>query len=225
MPPPLAGAAAPAGRDHVVHVVDRGWHTGLVIDRAALIPGGRLPEAAAFPDARRLEFGWGDRDFYMTPEETLWMTLKAALAPTPAVMHVAPVRAPADASADAVRLVLSEREHRRLVRAVSASFDRSGAGRAQPLGPGLGPGSRFYAAKGRFHILNTCNTWTARVLEAAGLSIAPQGVVTASTLMRRLREAKLRRPPASPPPAPAQPAGGAGGGGSATATAPADAGH
>ena len=52
--------------------------------------------------------------------------------------------------------------------------------------PGEGAG-RFYAAQGRFHLGNTCNTWTARMLRAAGVDIDPGGVVTAGDLMGRLR--------------------------------------
>jgi uncharacterized protein DUF2459 len=37
-----------------------------------------------------------------------------------------------------------------------------------PLGPGLYGDSRFYPAHGQFHLFNTCNTWAARALQAAG---------------------------------------------------------
>lgn len=196
-PSPPAEDAAPASRPHEVHVVSHGWHTGLVIGRAALADSGRLPETADFPRARLLEFGWGDRAYYMAPEKTAGMTLAAALRPTPSVMHVAAVGspAPAEASGRAIRLRLSERSLRRLIEALSASFDRPAAGAAAaPIARGLGADSRFYPARGRFHLLNNCNAWTARMLAAAGLEVSPEGVVTAGTLMRRVRAAKARAP-------------------------------
>ena len=50
---------------------------------------GLLPEAQDFPDAVYLEFGWGDRRYYPATDVTVGMTLKAALVPTDAIMHIA----------------------------------------------------------------------------------------------------------------------------------------
>jgi uncharacterized protein (TIGR02117 family) len=192
-PPPSATPAAverEAPR-HVVHVISHGWHTGIVINRASLAESGLMPEVADFPEARYLEFGWGDRDFYMSADETLWITVKAALVPSSPVMHVAAVARvePQGRSRDAIGLTLSGRSFRQLVRAISASLDRPADGAAEPIAPGLGRDSRFYPARGRFHLLNTCNTWTATMLYAAGLPVSPKGVITAGTLMRRVRHA------------------------------------
>lgn len=190
-PPPDVSVASPAAQAHAAHVVSNGWHTGIVIDRASLDASGLLPEAADFPDAPFLEFGWGDRDFYMAVDETLWVTLKAALIPTSAVMHVAALERPPEPSASAtvVRLSFSEPSLQRLIGAVSASFDRPEGGAAMPIGRGRQGESWFYPAMGRFHLLDNCNTWTARVLSEAGVRISPAGVVTAQTLMRRVQEA------------------------------------
>lgn len=190
-PPPDVPVASPAAQAHAAHVVSNGWHTGIVIDRASLAASGLPPEAVDFPDAPFLEFGWGDRDFYMAVDETLWITLKAALVPTPAVMHVAALERPPEPSASVtvVRLSFSEPALQRLIGAVSASFDRSEGGAAMPIGPGRYGDGRFYPATGRFHLLDNCNTWTARVLSEAGVPISPAGVVTARTLMHRVQKA------------------------------------
>ena len=52
--------------------------SGIVIARATL-PTGAVPEAADFPDAPYLEFGWGDAEYYPAPRPTLGMALRAAL--------------------------------------------------------------------------------------------------------------------------------------------------
>ncbi|MDP6343627.1 MAG: DUF2459 domain-containing protein, partial [Alphaproteobacteria bacterium] len=49
------------------------------------------------------------------------------------------------------------------------------------------PGSRFYEGAGEYHLLNTCNTWTARALRQAGLAVDPGNAVTADDLMAQLR--------------------------------------
>jgi hypothetical protein len=56
----------------------------------------------------------------------------------------------------------------------------------------LSPDARFYAARGTFHFLNNCNTWVATILAAGGIDIDPDGIVTASHLMRRARAAAQR---------------------------------
>ena len=187
--PPLPGADGP--RTHPVRVASNGWHTAIIVPAPALAATGLLPEAGDFPGAAHLEFGWGDRVYYPAKDKTLGMTLAAALAPTPAVMHMAGLRAAPEgggAGREVVTLALTEAGFRRLAEALDATFERpAGAERAAPISRGLYPGSRFYHARGTFHLLNTCNTWTARMLSAGGVSVSPAGVVTADGLMVRLR--------------------------------------
>ena len=132
------------------------------------------------------------------------MTLSAALVPTPAVMHMAGLAAaPRDGSSsrEVVAVPLTEAGFLNLVEALAAEFERPAAGRAVSVSRGLYPGSRFYNARGEFHLFNTCNTWTARMLRAAGVAVSPSGIVTADGLMARLgaaleRVRLLRRPAA-----------------------------
>ncbi len=192
--PPLPPADA-GPRSDAVRVVRSGGHTAIVISRAEVIATGVLPEADDFPDAAFLEFGWGDRVYYPAAEPTFGMTLDAAFWPTPAVMHlVGRARAPeltyADVeTADVEVLAMTQGGLRRMLRAIAGEFVRPEGGRAEPVSRGLFEGSYFYDAQGRFHLFNTCNTWTARMLRAGGVNLSPSGVVTADDLMTRLRAA------------------------------------
>ena len=188
-PPPAVDEGPPI---HRVRVASNGWHTAVIVPAPALVATGLLPEAADFPGAAFLEFGWGDRVYYPAQEKTLGMTLAAALVPTPAVMHMAGLAAaPRDdgAGREVVSVALTEAGFQRLARALAAAFERPAGGRAAPVSRGLYPGSRFYHARGAFHLFNTCNTWTARMLHAGGVGLSPSGIVTADGLMARLREA------------------------------------
>ena len=179
-------------RTHRIQVASNGWHTAVVVPAPALTATGMLPEAADFPGAAFLEFGWGDRVYYPAKEKTVGMTLAAALAPTPAVMHMAGLAATPRAggsSREVVTVGLTETGFLSLIEALAAEFERPAEGRASSVARGLYPGSRFYNARGSFHLFNTCNTWTARMLHAAGVAISPSGIVTADGLMTRLREA------------------------------------
>src|SRR3989304_4659198 len=65
-----------------IFLVPQGGHTGIAV-RHADIPAALLPEKRDFPDADFLEFGWGDRDFYMAETAGPWLAVKAALFPPP----------------------------------------------------------------------------------------------------------------------------------------------
>lgn len=173
----------------VIFVTSNGWHSSIIVAKADLPPD-RLPETADFPEARFLEFGWGDAVYYPAKQVTLGKTLRAALVPTPAVVHVAGLRAEPARSfpkAEVVSLPIDDENFGRLVHFVDASFERSGAARAAATGPGLYATSRFYPAKGRFHLFNTCNTWTARALAAAGFDVSTSGTSRAEALMQQVR--------------------------------------
>ena len=188
--PPLSRDDGP--RTRPIQVASNGWHTAIVVPAPALAATGLLPETADFPDAAFLEFGWGDRVYYPAKEKTLGMTLAAALTPTPAVMHMAGLAAaPKDPGTgrEVVPVALTEAGFLNLVEALAAGFERPGGGRAEAISRGLYVDSRFYNAAGDFHLFNTCNTWTARMLRAGGVALSPSGIVTADGLTARLRAA------------------------------------
>ena len=189
--PPLAPPASQTylGAKTVIFVTSNGWHSGIIVAKADLPPD-RLPETADFPEARFLEFGWGDAVFYPAKQVTLGKTLRAALVPTPAVVHVVGLRAEPARSfpkAEVVSLPIDDENFGRLIDFVNASFQRAGATRATATGPGLYATSRFYPAKGSFHLFNTCNTWTARALSAAGFNVSASGTSRAEALMQQVR--------------------------------------
>lgn len=192
-------AAAPAwAAERSVRAVNIGWHVGLAFAVEDLDPAA-FPEVADFPDARWIEVGWGDAEFYRNPDPGLGAMLDAAFASKAAVLHL--VAMPAEPArylpgAEVVTIRLDDSRFERLVAHVAGQVDRGGQPRAEALGPGLYPVSRFYPAFGRFSLDRTCNTWTAQALAAAGVAVDPGGVVRASTLMSRigkLPEASERR--------------------------------
>lgn len=188
--------AAPAARaETTIYVTSNGWHSGIVIARADLPPG-LIPETADFPAATHYEFGWGNRDYYTTPRKTLGLTIGAAL-PGDAVVHLAAYAAPPRAYAghEVVTLRVSDDGFRRLAAYLHAAFARGGAPRGRAIAPGLVPMSGFYPATGTFHLFNTCNTWTAAGLAAAGVPVRVSGVQQAEELMSQVRAlARAARP-------------------------------
>ena len=176
----VAVAAATRGRAAEppaasIFVVTHHWHTGIVV-RTADVPPGRWPDAEAFAGAEFVEVGWGDRDFWMAPRETIGLALKAALLSEASVLRVLWFDGPVERSlpaSDVVELSVSRAGLAALVDFVAESYARTPAGRPIDLGPGPLPGSRFYLATGRYHLLNTSNRWTAQALIRAGLPVRP----------------------------------------------------
>ena len=70
-----------------------------------------------------------------------------------------------------------------LVQYIHDAHARTEHTQVKPLAAGLYGDSRFYPARGHFHLFNTCNVWTARALQAAGLPMQPRLAVTASALI------------------------------------------
>jgi uncharacterized protein (TIGR02117 family) len=179
--------------DKVFFVASNGWHSGIIVAKADL-PSDRIPETKNFPDALFLEFGWGDADYFPAKKPTIGMTLRAAFVPTPSVMHVVGLQAdPARAypNAEILSLPLNKANFNRLIDFIHASFERPEEGRATNGRPGLYATSRFFPARGRFHLLNTCNSWTARALMSAGFDMDLQGTARAEEVMRQVRALAL----------------------------------
>lgn len=184
-------APRPSGEGHpavAIYLVAHEGHTGIVVPRAA-IPAGLWPESRDFPRADYMEVGWGDRDYYQGRDQGLWGTLRAALSPTPSVLHVVGVRGPVARyfpASEVVELKLSRDGFERLIRYIHAAHERTGASAAASLGPGLYGNSRFYPAWESFHLFRTCNVWTARALRVAGLPVDDS--ITRDGLMSQARE-------------------------------------
>lgn len=154
----------------------------------AHIPAGLWPESGDFPYAEYLEVGWGNRDYYYGRNQGLSGTLNAML-PSPSVLHVAGFSGPpADhfRASEIVELAVPADGFERLIRYIHDAHERVDALPVAALGPGLYGDSRFYPARESFHLLRTCNVWTARALRAAGLPIRDS--ITMDGLLFEVRE-------------------------------------
>jgi uncharacterized protein (TIGR02117 family) len=169
-------------------------HSGLIV-RADDVPDDAWPARADFPHARYLEVGWGDRAYYTSAEAGVLLGLRALLVPTDSAVHVvaiagAPERVFPDA--EILELRVSREGLQRAIEFVRQTHQFDVAGQPIVLGPGLVPGtSRFYASERRFHLFETCNTWVARALMAAGLPLQPSRAITAGGLARQVRPIAL----------------------------------
>ena len=198
----------PSPATHSVHVVNHGWHTGLVL-RAGDVSAAAWPVKADLPEATYFEVGWGDRAYYRAADPGAWLALKAVAWPTPGVLHVVAVETTLErflastGISEAIEIGVSPAGLQRLLEHLRNSHELDAAGRPITLGPGLYGHSRFYASHERFHLLKTCNVWVATALQAAGVPVTPALAITAGQLMAQLRP--LARVPENRPPGTAPP--------------------
>jgi uncharacterized protein (TIGR02117 family) len=172
-----------------IFVVSHGWHSGIVI-RKADIAENALPEVRHFPDADYLEVGWGDWDYYQAPDPGLGLALKAAFWPSRSVLRVAGFKEAVESyfrGSEIVEIGLSDEAFQRLIQFISDTFSRPDPTVSVEARPGVAPDSRFYAAKGKFHIFRNCNTWVAEALQFAGLPITPGYAFTAGNLISQVK--------------------------------------
>lgn len=173
------------GPSETLALVNHGWHSGLVIPRAALTGAGAGPAlrsiATRFGAYGGIEFGWGEARFYRaTPtlaEFDLRLALEALFTPggREGVVQVVGLSQTTRASfpySDVVPVRVSPAGLERLLARLEASF-RLVDGQPVAGGPGLYGPSLFYDGAGRFSYANVCNQWAARLLNAAGLPITP----------------------------------------------------
>ncbi len=175
-----------------IFLVPQNGHSGIAVRRAD-IPAPLVPEKRDFPAADYLEVGWGERDFYMAQTAGPWLSFKAAFFPNRSVLHVAGIRGDLAASfrrSDIVEIRLSRPALDGLLRYVDQAFARDGRAAAEALGPGHYGDSRFYPGRETFHLLRTCNVWTAGALRAAGLPV--RDAILLDGLMAQVRPLRAR---------------------------------
>lgn len=186
-------------RSNPLFVVSHGWHTGLIIPASYLNQS--IPDLKArFGDAAYYEIGWGDKGFYQSQEITTGLTLQAMFWSEGAILHVVAVPdSPSQyfGQSEVVGTCLTNKQISSLATFVANSFAHDARGQVVRLKQGIYGNSQFYDGEGRYYLLNTCNKWTAKGLQSAGVDISPSLSLTSASVMSVIR--KLRQQCTVPP--------------------------
>lgn len=174
---PGRGAMDPSAKTHMILLVKGPIHYDLLLPlnaetRARFAPLGARDIQIDHPDARWLVVGYGALEFYtQTPtyrelalpalwqgvigdEAVLRFDIVGTLAPG------LPVRA----------AHLTESQYEALLNSIYGSLALDPGGQPDRItAAGYSVSDGFFAAKGRFSLLRTCNVWIAEQLRAAGL--------------------------------------------------------
>jgi uncharacterized protein (TIGR02117 family) len=140
------------------------WHDYLSIDKIGI---------DAADNYKYLSFGWGDKNFYMSvttlSDINFSTAFKAAFLPTHSVMYVKGYRSlPKNIEVNCIKV--DKANYLRLIEFIEASFQTTQNARITRIGNGHTSNAGFYAAKGNYSILRTCNTWTGDALRKADIN-------------------------------------------------------
>jgi uncharacterized protein (TIGR02117 family) len=168
-----------------IYIVSHGWHTGFVVPAGTI--QSLLPQLRdRFPDTPYMEFGWGDKSYYQAEEVTSGLTMRAIFWPTESVIHAVAVPEKPEiyfAEDEAEALCLDNKQYSLLISFIEHSFYKDRDGNIIKSKDGTDGDSQFYKGEGEYYLMNTCNTWTAKGLKSAGLSISPTFKITAGSIM------------------------------------------
>ncbi|TVS20676.1 MAG: TIGR02117 family protein [Planctomycetaceae bacterium] len=164
-----------------IAVIDNGVHTDLVLPLQnpqqnwwdLLSPEDFPADVSGY---RYVAFGWGNRQFYL--ETPTWADVRVTTVAKASIgLGGSALRAdllydlPA-ASPQCRRFRISRDQYVRLSQGIRDTMVLSEEGRATPIrGAHYIDSDAFYEATGRYHLFNTCNVWTGRLLSDAGIRV------------------------------------------------------
>jgi uncharacterized protein (TIGR02117 family) len=175
-----------------IYVVHYDWHTGLII-RTKDILRKVIPEKQDFANAKYLEIGWGQRDFYRAKDYGSGLAFRALFIDNASTMYVHGIYTTPEEEyrhSKLVRLKLTKHNFDAMMQKISASFARNGAMQAKSIPHPYKLDSLFYDANGEYGVGNTCNHWTAEMLHYGGVEIEESWLLplTASDVIKQASE-------------------------------------
>lgn len=160
-----------------IYIVSNAVHADIIVPKtSAVIDWSERFGSSEFSEdinnKSHVSFGWGDREFFLETETwddfKLSTAVNALLLPSSSCIHVSFVR-PGDCR-DAVAVTISKEQYNRLAEFIESSFRLNENGTyLQIPGEAYSTNDAFFLSAGRYHIMNTCNSWVGRGLKQAGV--------------------------------------------------------
>lgn len=160
-----------AGAKIQIFLMKSGVHTDFILPVSNAIKDWRqeFPLAnTGFKDSssKLVSIGWGDKTFYMNTPTWADLSLKTALTVPfglgPSAIHATYYQQLLD-DRPIIRLHVTENQYRKLVHYIEQTLERNAKGQTKYIRatmPGVVTGNdAYYAAKGRYSVFFTCNSW------------------------------------------------------------------
>jgi uncharacterized protein (TIGR02117 family) len=164
-----------------IRIISTAVHADIIVplvtddfDWTELFPHELFPEDTQ--QATHLAIGWGDRGFFL--ETPTWndLTLRTAAAallwPTDSCIH-ATMMSEGDWRGEGRAVRISRQQYRMIVQFIQRYLKRDETGGVIVI-PEItyGDDDVFVESRGRYHAVNTCNTWVGRGMKQAGIRTA-----------------------------------------------------
>lgn len=163
-----------------IFFIKQQWHTAIVL-QISDIDSNFFPIVKKFQDYKMIDIGWGDEEFYQYPDFDWELAFKALFIPTSSALRVEGISFSRelyfDLSEIVVKLIVSDEQFIKILQYIDDTFYRN-ENKEIILSSKAGGQIIFYAAKGEYHLFNTCNTWLAKCLYKAGLNIKTDIILT-----------------------------------------------
>jgi len=169
-PRPLAPPPSP-GDCVMIAVASNDWHTNLYLPAEAFPADSGLRRD--WPEADWFVIGWGDEGFYLEGPSVSG-AFAAMVPPSPTVLHIVALETSPEAYFldRSVAIAVSRQGLDVIAADIMGELARSESGQPIRLEGGFLPGqSAFYRATSSYHLLRSCNQWTADRLRRSGLAI------------------------------------------------------
>lgn len=166
--------------DKEIFLIKQRWHTAIVLQTSD-VDSSIFPVIKNFSNFNMIDIGWGDEEFYQYPDFDWELAFKALFYPTPSTLRVEGISISRelyfDLSEIVVRLLVTDRQFNSILKYIDDTFYRDEFGEKILSNRASGQ-IIFYAANGKYHLFNTCNTWLARCLRNAGIEISTDIILT-----------------------------------------------
>ncbi|MGB0450473.1 MAG: DUF2459 domain-containing protein, partial [Porticoccaceae bacterium] len=126
-------------------------------------------------DCRWARIGWGDFQYYGSPQQTFLSAMRALLLPSAAVIAVLGINSIREQKSETNRIYSIDSNQEiteALGQFIADYFKPDNQGQLTQVREKPG-GEVFYKARGIYMLINTCNNWTSRGLRIAGLRCRP----------------------------------------------------
>lgn len=147
-----------------LYVVNWGFHTAIILEQ----PDGWRLGPQNHPQARYVEYGWGDKRFFMYSDTSILTTLAAGVLPTSSVMYLRGRDQLPTAKNQARQLYyrqVTRQQLYELIKVLEQSFLRQDGNRVEPYPNVPTFAGQFYPGREYYVIWSDCNAWTVRHLQ------------------------------------------------------------
>jgi len=175
---------------YTVYIVNNNLHTGIIIPVNS-VTSGIIPALKYFQNSAYADFGWGEEVFYQNPSNSFCLGARAILLPNTSVIRVEGYKDIEDISVNwndfTIRLELNAGQFSKLAEFLNKSFLTEPGNDLTITSKKRSGNVIFFKSVYRYYLFNTCNTWVAKALNAAGFDVSPFFIITRGQLYDEIK--------------------------------------